>query len=76
MLNKIHEHILDIYRILERNTVTLEENTKSLQEHMKRTAILEKQMQTALVPYRWGRMLLVLLGALAALAAIYQSIRG
>lgn len=71
-IQAIREHILDIYRLLERNTVVLEKNTESLVDHIRRTELLEKQMETALIPIRWGRWTAAVLGVLGTLAAIYQ----
>lgn len=74
-IREIREHILEIYRTLERNTVILEKNTESLVDHIRRTEILEQQMETALIPVRWGRWTAAFLGVLATLATIYQIFR-
>lgn len=73
-LQEIREHILEIYRILERNTTTLERNTDELAEHIRRTELLEEKMETALIPVRYGKFLLAVLSVAATLAAIYSAL--
>lgn len=74
-LETLHEHVVEIYRVLERNTVILEQNTKSLEDHIRRTNLLEEQMRSALLPVQLLRALGVLLGTLAAVAGIIQLFR-
>lgn len=67
-LNYLRERIDVISDVLTRNTVILEKNTESLQEHMRRTDILEQQMQTALIPVKTAKILGYIIGLLTTTA--------
>lgn len=52
---------------LARNTTILEANTESLKEHMRRTELLEAQVDRAIIPYnvmKWTAYILGLLGTI------------
>lgn len=61
---------------LVKNTVILEANTESLREHMRRTDLLEKQMETALIPIKVGKLLGYIIGllgtAVGGILGLYQ----
>lgn len=75
----IAEVLIEQSKQLTRNTVILELNTESLQEHMRRTEALEKQMDVALIPVKglkWLGILITLLGtAIGAILGISELIK-
>lgn len=73
-LDKIHAEVVDIKIMVAKNTITLEQNTKDMAEHIKRTSILEDQMKTALIPITLSKWVAVLLGVGASVAAIIYTI--
>lgn len=44
-IDKLFDHILQIKETIAANTVTLDKNTQDIADHIKRTNILEQQMQ-------------------------------
>jgi hypothetical protein len=64
----IRQRLDDVSDTLSRHTVILEANTESLREHMRRTDLLEKQVDVALIPIRVSRAALVVLGVLGSIA--------
>ncbi len=72
----LRDRVDGIADVLVRNTVILEKNTESLAEHMRRTAALEKQMDTALIPIKavkWFGVFITLLGtAVGAILSFKQ----
>lgn len=54
-LEKLHDMVTQIHIMCVKNTVTLEQNTKDIALHIKRTHLLEKQMETALIPIKFAR---------------------
>lgn len=66
----IRGRVDSIADVLARNTVVLEKNTESLQEHMRRTEILEEQMDTALIPIKVGKVAVWVVGILSAVATV------
>ena len=68
----LRERIDSISDTLSKNTAILESNTESLREHMRRTAMLEEQMEMALIPIqfiKWSVYVLGVLGTIAGAAA-------
>lgn len=73
-IDEIHKQVTDIRVLIERNTVTLEQNTKDIAHHIQRTDILEEKVQQALLPMviaKWSAAVLV---ALASAASIVYTI--
>ncbi len=72
----LRERMDEVSEVLTRNTVILEQNTDSLKEHMRRTAALEGQMETALIPIKlakWLGIIITCLGtAIGAILGITQ----
>lgn len=67
----------EIREILARNTEILARNTKDVELHIKRTALLEKSMETALLPIKASKLVAQLIvgagavyGALKALGLL------
>lgn len=60
---------------LAKNTVVLEANTESLREHIRRTDLLEKQMDTALIPIKAIKIGAYLLGLLGTIFGGIMAIR-
>lgn len=54
---------------LAHNTAILEKNTESLKEHMRRTEILETQMETALIPIKSVKILAYIFGLITAIGS-------
>tara|TARA_R110000868_G_scaffold59698_1_gene183284 strand:- start:125 stop:376 length:252 start_codon:yes stop_codon:yes gene_type:complete len=67
----IRERVDGIAETLARNTVVLEKNTESLKEHMRRTDLLETQMETALWPIRIAQILVWVGGVVMFGATLY-----
>lgn len=63
----IRERVDGIAGTLARNTAILEANTESLKEHMRRTELLEQNMETALLPIRAAKILGYILGLLGTI---------
>lgn len=61
----VNDSLIPIHRELERLANGLEHNNELLAEHMKRTALLEAQVEIALLPIKAARVL----GLLVAFAA-------
>lgn len=61
--------------LLERHTVLHEKNSEDLAEHIRRTEILEKQMDVALIPIQFGRATAWIIGLLASITAAVAAFR-
>lgn len=86
-LGRIENKMDQLYELNVEQTATLvrhellhEKNTDDLATHIKRTNILEEQMQEALKPIHWfkmtGQVLLVVVPVIAAAYSIYRVIKG
>lgn len=64
----LRERVDSISDTLSKNTAILESNTESLREHIRRTEILEEQMDTALLPIRVTKGALYILGVIGTIA--------
>lgn len=71
--HEINKNILEIWKQLERNTSILEQNTEHLREHIRRTNLLEGQMETALLPIRVFRILVYTLGIASTILAVVSA---
>lgn len=63
----LRQRVDGIGETLAKNTAILEQNTDSLREHMRRTELLEKQMDTALLPIRaikWLASVVIAIGSI------------
>ena len=67
---KLHEIALHLARIDER----LGHYNKSLDEHIKRTNILEEQMQTALLPIKLAKTIGSIAAGAAAVLAVMKAL--
>jgi hypothetical protein len=74
-IENIREKLIEVIEILSRNTATLERNTEDMREHIRRTQILEEQMQTALLPIKMFKVLGIIVSVVAAAATIYMAIK-
>lgn len=68
----LRERVDGIGETLAKNTAILEQNTESLKEHMRRTELLEKHMDVALIPIKATKWLV---SVAAAIATIYSAIQ-
>lgn len=59
---ELADNLISLNRELVRLAVGLERNNELLQEHMRRTEILEQQMETALLPIRAAKVFAAILG--------------
>lgn len=76
LLNKIQEDITELKVMAAENSVVLKANAEDIRDHIKRTNLLEQQMQTALLPIRFAKWFAALIGTLAAFSSmIYTAIR-
>lgn len=67
----IREDVTSIKEVLARNTEILSRNTKDVEHHIKRTALLEEAMGTALLPIKAGKLLAqIIVGAGAVYGAL------
>lgn len=80
-LDKIIDEVAEIKIIVAKNTFMLEKNTEDIEHHIKRTDLLQDQMQTALIPIRfakWSAAVLgvgaTIIGAIYGMVEIYQAI--
>lgn len=64
----LRERIDQIADILSKNTAILEANTDSLKEHIRRTELLEQQMDTALLPIYFMKWLAYGIGIVGTIA--------
>lgn len=64
----LRQRVDGIADVLTKNTTVLEANTESLKEHMKRTELLEEQMETALIPIKASKILAYVLGFIGTIA--------
>jgi len=64
----LRERIDQIADTLSKNTAILESNTESLKEHIRRTDLLEQQMDTALLPIHFMRWLAYGIGVVLTVA--------
>lgn len=70
-MGRIEEHIINIKQIISRNTTILDINTRLLDEHIKRTNVLEKQVAGLSAEariLRWATVIAT--GAVAVMQAI------
>jgi hypothetical protein len=70
-LQYLRERVDGIADVLSKNTAVLEQNTESLKEHMRRTEILEGQMDTALWPIRIAKVLMWAGGVIMFVSTVY-----
>lgn len=70
------ENIISLNREMGRISAGLERNNELLHEHMRRTELLEEQMDTALLPIRVGRVAAVVIGVLATVLTAWATWRG
>lgn len=67
----IRSDITDMKEVLVQNTETLKFNTNNLAEHMRRTELLEKSMETALLPIKAAKLVSqVVIGVAAVYGAL------
>lgn len=73
-LDRIHDDITSIKITLERNTVVLEQNTKDMAHHIKRTDLLEEKVEQALLPVKVAKWIAAVAVALASFSSIAYTI--
>ena len=73
-IDKLVEHVLEMKGTLAENTVTLNQNTKDMAEHIRRTNILETQMRRALFPIDFFTALAKVIAVIAATTGLVWSI--
>ena len=71
-VREIRSDVGSIKEVLIRNTETLRYNTDNLAEHMRRTEILEQQMEIALTPIKFIK---VASKVVVGLGAIYGALK-
>lgn len=74
-LQYLRERIDGVADTLSRNTVILEANTKSLEEHMRRTDLLERRVEVALIPVKVAKWLGYIIGLLGTGAGAILAIK-
>lgn len=67
----LQERLDQIADLLREQAITLARNTDSLEEHMRRTEILEEQMEMALWPIRVAKVAMWVGGIVTFLATLY-----
>lgn len=68
----IRSDLVEVKEVLVRNTETLRYNTDNLSEHMRRTALLEKSMETALLPIKAAKLVSQVI---VGVAAVYGALK-
>lgn len=85
-LDRILDKLTDMAVDIGRMALSVEKNTEDIGEHIRRTDLLEKKLDTyeekyddrleeALLPIRWGKLTLKFTGWLAAIFGVAESIR-
>jgi hypothetical protein len=74
-LDKIMDKLEQQSNTLARHGVLHEKNTEDLEEHIRRTAMLETQMDTALLPIKFVKMLVAISLGSAAVIGLFQLIK-
>jgi hypothetical protein len=78
-IDSLYELNVEQSNILVRHEILHERNTESIVEHVRRTNLLEAQMEEALKPIEWarmtGRILLWISAAIIPILALYYTLK-
>ena len=75
-LDMISADITEIKVLVAKNSVVLERNVDDIAQHIRRTALLEHQMHTAMVPVKIFKWFLALIPLLALVLAVSRFLQG
>jgi hypothetical protein len=73
-LNKIQADIEELKIIAAKNAVVLERNTEDIRKHIRRTDLLEDQVQIALLPIKFAKWSAAVVGVGASLASLVYTV--
>ena len=71
----LRQKVDDISEIQAKHTVILERNTESLVEHVRRTNLLEEQLEVALIPIKVARIVGYIIGLLGTVVGAILALR-